>query len=114
MFYRKSNSPTFRVCINTFISFYKETLEGETSNYINTTAAYDKTDAIIALLKTSQDAVNCIRRTESILAGKGEYEKAWQFHAAGYIQMHIMRGRYRLWEVGIANNPDKEEIVRRN
>ncbi|KAJ4267559.1 Longiborneol synthase clm1 [Fusarium torreyae] len=99
---------------NDVLSFYKETLEGETSNYINTTAAYDETDAITTLYKTSQDAVNCARRIESILAGKGEYEQAWRLHAAGYIQMHIMRARYRLWEVGIGNSPDTKEIVQKD
>jgi hypothetical protein len=89
-------------------------LEGDTSNYINATAAYDETDAIATLLKTSQDAIDCARRIESVLAGKGEYEQAWRLHAAGYIQMHIMRGRYRLWEVGVGNNPDTEEIIKGN
>ncbi|KAF5022588.1 hypothetical protein F66182_5359 [Fusarium sp. NRRL 66182] len=104
----------FIAFVNDVLSFYKETLEGETSNYINATAAYDGTDSITTLHKTSKDAVDCARRIESILAGKGEYEKAWRLHAAGYIQMHVMRGRYRLWEVGVGNKPDAKETIKRD
>ncbi|KAF4468047.1 longiborneol synthase [Fusarium albosuccineum] len=96
---------------NDVLSFYKETLGGETSNFINMTAAYDGSDSISTLRKTAQEAVACARRIESVLAGKGEYERAWRLHAAGYIQMHVMRGRYRLWEVGVGDRPDRKEVL---
>ncbi|KAF5676907.1 longiborneol synthase [Fusarium heterosporum] len=99
---------------NDVLSFYKETLEGETSNYINTTAAYDGTDSIVTLRKTAQDAIDNARRIESVLKGKDEYERAWRLHAAGYIQMHVMRGRYRLWELGVGDKPETKEILKRN
>ncbi|KAI6758657.1 hypothetical protein HG530_010897 [Fusarium avenaceum] len=98
---------------NDVLSFYKETLGGETSNYINTTAAYEGTDSITALQQTAHDAISCARRIESVLAGKGEYERAWRLHAAGYIQMHVMRGRYRLWELGVGIRPDVKEVLKK-
>lgn len=94
------------------VRFYKETLSGETSNFINITAAYEGTDSITTLNRTAKEAIDCARRIESVLAGKGEYERAWRLHAAGYIQMHIMRGRYRLWELGVGDKPDKKEVIR--
>ncbi|RGP64952.1 longiborneol synthase [Fusarium sporotrichioides] len=104
----------FIAYVNDVLSFYKETLGGETNNYINTTAAYEGIDSTATLHKTSQDAVNCARRIESVLAGKGKYEEAWRLHASGYIQMHNMRGRYRVWEVGIGRKADVEELVQSN
>jgi hypothetical protein len=80
-------------------------------NYIHTRAAYSGGDAVSALKETAQDAIDCARRIESVLAGKGEYEKAWRLHATGYIQMHVMRGRYRLWELGVGDNPDPKEAL---
>ncbi|KAF4341516.1 longiborneol synthase [Fusarium beomiforme] len=103
----------FIAFLNDVLSFYKETFEGETSNYINATAAYDGTDSFTALHKTAHDAVQCARRIEDTLAGKGEYEKAWRLHASGYLQMHVMRARYRLWEVGVGNKPEIKEIVKK-
>ncbi|RGP78366.1 longiborneol synthase [Fusarium longipes] len=104
----------FIAYVNDVLSFYKETLEGDDSNYINATAAYDETDAIATLDKTARDAIDCARRIESVLAGKGEYERAWRLHASGYLEMHVMRARYRLWELGCGKSPEVEEVVKAN
>lgn len=64
------------------------------------------------LKETSEDAVACMRRIEQVLDGKGEYEKAWTLHKTGYINMHIMRSRYRSWQLGIGEKPAEEETLR--
>lgn len=99
--------------IDISIRFYKESLAGETHNYINHTAAYEGVDSDAALHKTAQDTIDCARRIESVLAGKGEYEKAWRLHASGYLQMHVQRGRYRLVEVGVGDAPDLHEVIKK-
>ncbi|KAK9420885.1 putative Longiborneol synthase [Seiridium unicorne] len=96
---------------NDVLSFYKETLAGEVDNYISTKAAYSGGNYLTALKETAKDAIDCARRIESVLAGKGEYERAWRLHATGYIQMHVMRGRYRLWELGLGHDPRPEEAL---
>lgn len=92
--------------------FYKEHLGGERDNYIHKIAGYDHTNYLNALKQTCQDTVACTQRIEQVLAGKGEYEKAWYHHKTGYIYMHIMRNRYRLWQLGIGDKPaDKEALI---
>ncbi|KAK6720728.1 Longiborneol synthase clm1 [Fusarium graminearum] len=103
----------FIAYLNDVLSFYKESLAGETHNYINHTAAYEGVDSDAALHKTAQDTIDCARRIESVLAGKGEYEKAWRLHASGYLQMHVQRGRYRLIEVGVGDAPDVHEVIKK-
>ena len=112
MSYRKSEACLRDVIPNAAsIRFYKETLINETDNYVYATSMYNGTDTFSTLRETAQDAIDCIRRTENVLSGKGEYERAWKLHAAGYIQMHLVRGRYRLWEVGLGDLPLSEEVV---
>lgn len=84
---------------------------GEAYNYIQMKAAYDGGDILSTLRETAQDTIDCARRIENVLAGKGEYERAWRLYVTGMVQMHIMRGRYRLWEVGVGANPDPKEIL---
>ncbi|KAL6922929.1 hypothetical protein FSST1_000203 [Fusarium sambucinum] len=81
----------FIAYVNNVLSFYKEILGGETSNYINSTASYERIDSNAALHKTAQDSVDCARRIQSVLAGKGKYEEAWRLHASGYLRMHLQR-----------------------
>ncbi|KAF3015269.1 terpene cyclase [Neopestalotiopsis sp. 37M] len=102
----------FIALANDVLSFYKEMLAGEVDNYISTKAAYSGSGYVTALKETAKDAIDCARRIESVLSGKGEYERAWRLHATGYIQMHVMRGRYRLWELGLGHNPCPEEVLR--
>ncbi|KAH7303963.1 isoprenoid synthase domain-containing protein [Stachybotrys elegans] len=96
---------------NDVLSFYKEELSGEDTNYINRKAMYQKADTHSVLRATAQDAVDCSRRIRSVLRGKGEYETAWRLYAAGYIRMHVLRARYRLNEVGVGREPDVQEIL---
>ncbi|KAK7740949.1 hypothetical protein SLS53_005012 [Cytospora paraplurivora] len=97
--------------VNDVLSFYKEELNGDVDNYIHSQAAYNGIDIIESLKWTAKDAIDCARRIEQVLEGKGEYEKAWKQHSRGYIEMHLMRGRYRLWEVGIGSAPDSTEVI---
>lgn len=91
--------------------FYKEELAGDVDNYIHSQAACNGIDAIESLKWTARDAIGCARRIEQVLEGKGEYEKAWKQHSRGYIEMHLMRARYRLWEVGIGFAPESTEVI---
>lgn len=94
--------------------FYKEEIAGDRDNYIHGKAAYDgDCDISLALEETANEAIACARRIEAVLEDKGDYGKAWRLHATGYIRMHIMRGRYRLWEVGVGNKPEAKEALSR-
>lgn len=87
-------------------------MNGDTDNYIHSQAAYDGTDIITSLKKTAEDAIACAQRIEQVLEGKGKYQEVWQQHSKGYVEMHLMRGRYRLWEVGIGYQPESTEILK--
>lgn len=98
--------------VNDVLSFYKEELNGDSDNYIHSKAAYAGIDIIASLKETAKEAIECAQRTENVLEGKGEYQKAWQQHLTGYVEMHLMRGRYRLWEVGIGHEPESTELLK--
>lgn len=87
-------------------------MDGETDNYIHSKAAYAGIDTITSLEETAKEAIECVQRIEKVLEGKGEYQKAWQQHSTGSIEMHLMRGRYRLWEVGIGHEPESTELLK--
>lgn len=87
-------------------------MNGETENYIHSKAAYAGIDIISSLKETAKEATECAQRIEQVLEGKGEYQKVWQQHSTGYVEMHLMRGRYRLWEVGIGHEPESTEVLK--
>lgn len=93
-------------------SFYKEELAGDTDNYIHGLALYSGTDVITALRETAREAIECVRRIEKVLEGTGHYQKAWHRHSTGYVHMHLTRGRYRLWELGVGAKPDPTEVMK--
>ncbi|KAG8161099.1 hypothetical protein KVR01_009363 [Diaporthe batatas] len=102
----------FLAFTNDVLSFYKEQLNGEKDNYTNKIAGYSQKSLVETLKEASEDVIACVRRIEHVLAGNEEYAKAWYLHKTGYIHMHTMRSRYKLWQLDIGEKPGEKETLR--
>lgn len=80
------------------LSFYKEELQGETSNVIHDRAAVTGKSLQEVLSDLLEEAVMAVSRARSIL--QGEKEKAtWEQFIRGYVAFHFLSPRYRLKEL---------------
>ncbi|KAF9810168.1 hypothetical protein IEO21_07099 [Rhodonia placenta] len=84
--------------VNDILSFYKEELVNELSNYINDRALVTGTSATDVLRDVIGETVAAAERVRGIL-GEGDARDAWDAFARGYIKFHIDAPRYRLREV---------------
>ncbi|ROW02268.1 hypothetical protein VSDG_02391 [Cytospora chrysosperma] len=86
---------------NDVLSFYKEELAEDKSNYISLRAGYAQKDSISALKDTIKDCVAGFRRASIVFEGRKDYAEAWHTFAMGYITFHLTNPRYRLAEFGL-------------
>jgi hypothetical protein len=54
------------------------------------------------LRETVKETVDAFRRIETVLRGRGLYLQAWQDYAMGSISFHKSTDRYKLSELGLA------------
>ncbi|CCL98542.1 uncharacterized protein FIBRA_00542 [Fibroporia radiculosa] len=80
---------------NDIMSFYKEVLEGDTTNYISDRARVTSKSILETLQDTVDETVAAHHRIRSIL-GEGAARDAWDSFANGYISFHLGDPRYRL------------------
>jgi hypothetical protein len=78
------------------IRYYKEELGGDKENYIYMVAAYNGGNISTTLKTNAENVIASSRRIESILKGKGMYEKVWHIIAAECIHWYLTQARYRL------------------
>ncbi|KAF3927246.1 hypothetical protein ABW20_dc0107968 [Dactylellina cionopaga] len=90
---------------NDIFSFYKEELNGDTDNYIRNRTHYENKDVMSVLKDIIGDLVDSHDRIFTVLKGREQYMKAWHNHAMGSIAFHKLTKRYRLWEVGLGEDP---------
>ncbi|KAJ3559855.1 hypothetical protein NM688_g85 [Phlebia brevispora] len=83
---------------NDILSFYKEELEGETSNVIHDRAAVTGKDLSEVLSDLLDESVNAVARARDILQGEKE-KQTWEIFIAGYVAFHFLSPRYRLKEL---------------
>ena len=84
--------------VSDILSFYKETLEGDTSSYIHSRASIAGQCPYETLREVIDEVVAATERIHAVL-GTGPARDAWDSFEAGYIQFHFGDPRYRLQEV---------------
>ncbi|KAK8044072.1 terpenoid synthase [Apiospora rasikravindrae] len=86
---------------NDVLSFYKEEVAGESTNYIHNRARCERKDPLTTVREVKQEVVDCVRRVNRILEGREPYWQAWKIHMTGHVAMHTVNPRYRLAELGL-------------
>ncbi|TFK26564.1 terpenoid synthase [Coprinopsis marcescibilis] len=84
---------------NDVLSFYKEELEGETSNFISATATSQNSSKLEILRVTAEKAIACHEATLKILEPCPEASAAWKSFASGFCAFHSASPRYKLDEL---------------
>lgn len=92
------------------ISFYKEELEGETRNYIHNLAACTGKQTIAVVEEVKIETLECSRRIEMILGGRGKYVQSWRDSVRGYMAMHTTNPRYKLKDLGLGEKHPLESF----
>ncbi|KUI62057.1 Trichodiene synthase [Cytospora mali] len=87
---------------NDVLSFYKEEVAGEKKNYIHQRATYENRDAIAVVESVAKEVIEASKRIDLVLEGRGRYKQAWTNQLHGALHMHTCTGRYRLNELGLA------------
>lgn len=80
------------------LSFYKEELEGETSNVIHDRAMVTGKTLSEVLSDLLDESVTSVARARVILQGEKEKD-TWERFIAGYVAFHFLSPRYRLKEL---------------
>ncbi|ROV95983.1 hypothetical protein VMCG_07951 [Cytospora schulzeri] len=87
---------------NDVLSFYKEERAGVKKNYIHLKANYESRDVVAVLESAAKECIEAAKRIEVVLDGREPYKQAWLSHLHGYIHMHRITNRYKLYEIGLA------------
>ncbi|KAK7963559.1 hypothetical protein PG988_010533 [Apiospora saccharicola] len=92
--------------VNDIMSFYKEELAGEKSNYMHNRAFAESKDAYQVYETVVGEALELSRRIILVLGGNGKekYLRAWLDQARGYVTFHRTLERYRLRELGLGES----------
>ncbi|KAI0643173.1 terpenoid synthase [Trametes meyenii] len=84
------------VAVNDIISFYKESIVGETNNYIYLRATAEKKTALVVLTELVEETVDTVSRIEAITAEDPELRAICRSYIMGYVEFHFRAKRYRL------------------
>ncbi|KAI0769055.1 terpenoid synthase [Trametes elegans] len=89
----------FTDCINDVLSFYKETLNGETDNYICLRAAAESKDPLVVLRELADETYESIHNVDTLTASDPQLNTIFRSFVMGYIEFHFRAHRYRLDEL---------------
>ncbi|KAJ6481312.1 isoprenoid synthase domain-containing protein [Mycena vitilis] len=89
---------------NDVLSFYKEECASETHNLVHGRAQASGKSPLFELALIAEECLEATRRVREILRGKGIYEEAWRVFEHGYVTFHTAGKRYRLGEIGLAED----------
>ncbi|KAH9889838.1 terpenoid synthase [Cubamyces lactineus] len=81
------------------LSFYKETVGGETDTYICLQATAARKDPHAVLQDLVDETLKSIRMVEDLTASDPELSAICKGHLMGYVEYHIRAGRYRLEDI---------------
>uniref|UniRef100_A0A8H7XMP5 Uncharacterized protein n=1 Tax=Psilocybe cubensis TaxID=181762 RepID=A0A8H7XMP5_PSICU len=90
---------TFIDLTNDVLSFYKETLAGEKTNYIHNRAFISGISVEDTLLEVAQDVLDAHTRIVSTLSTEDAI-RCWKNFVNGYLAFHVTQSRYRLQDLG--------------
>lgn len=71
-------------------------------NYIHQRANYERRDVTAVLRSTAKECIEAAKRIEVVFDGRELYKQAWLSHLHGYLHMLRITGRYKLYEIGLA------------
>ncbi|KAI0822026.1 terpenoid synthase [Trametes gibbosa] len=89
--------------VNDLLSFYKEELEQETTNYICVRAAAQQTSRLVVLRQHADEILETTRRIEHLAAGDAELAALWGGYARRFLEFSVKAPRYRLSELGLTD-----------
>ncbi|KAG8940252.1 hypothetical protein FRC04_005461 [Tulasnella sp. 424] len=89
----------FIVGTNDILSFYKESLAGETDNYVHLRAAAEEKSPIQVLHELSNEVLDTVRRITNVVSPDPELADIWRQFIHGYLEFHVKTPRYRLREL---------------
>ncbi|KAJ8515776.1 hypothetical protein ONZ45_g6826 [Pleurotus djamor] len=84
---------------NDVLSFYKEEIAGEASNYISILANNQKISKVKALDGLARSIAVSYSVAVDILSGCPQALEAWEAFATGYVNYHVSYARYRLGDL---------------
>ncbi|KIJ11854.1 hypothetical protein PAXINDRAFT_83937, partial [Paxillus involutus ATCC 200175] len=91
----------FICTVNDVLSFYKEELDGESTNHVTTIAARKGISRVEAFEELADTSVELYQRILSILDGLPPAREAFTHFVEGYFAFYFSSKRYRLMEVGL-------------
>ncbi|KAJ8472883.1 hypothetical protein ONZ51_g8216 [Trametes cubensis] len=86
---------------NDILSFYKEELAGETSNYVHLRADAESISPWDVLRHLTEEVLDTARRIDDITASDPELYALWNRYLQCYLEFSVRTPRYRLRELGI-------------
>ncbi|KAI0822013.1 terpenoid synthase [Trametes gibbosa] len=92
------------------LSFYKESLAGETDNFIHLRAAAEQKDPIVVLREVVEETLERIHRVQMLTAPDPQLSKICRSYVMGYTEFHMRATRYRLEDLYM-NFEDRYEDV---
>ncbi|OSD07402.1 terpenoid synthase [Trametes coccinea BRFM310] len=87
--------------INDILSFYKETLEGETDNYVHTRAAAESKEPLTVVRELVEETLDNIHNIELLTAADEQLAMICRGHLMGYVEFNLRAKRYRLQELDL-------------
>ncbi|EIW74844.1 terpenoid synthase [Coniophora puteana RWD-64-598 SS2] len=81
------------------LSFYKEELSNDTSNYISRRAAAHGVSKISAFRDICDETIHANSQALNVLASEKQAYEAYKSFKEGYMYFHVASGRYRLHEL---------------
>ncbi|KAJ8473620.1 hypothetical protein ONZ51_g7760 [Trametes cubensis] len=93
--------------VNDILSFYKETLQGDTNTYIHFRAAAEQNEVLAVLRDLVEETLENIRNIEALTAEDPQLAHICRSHLMGYVEFHLRAKRYRLHELQLgSHDPD--------
>lgn len=71
-------------------------------NYIHQRANYEGREVTAVLKSAAKECIEAAKRIDIVLDGREPYKQAWLSHLHGYLHMHRITDRYKLYEIGLA------------
>ena len=83
------------------LSFYKEELIGESTNYVSVVASISHTSKLDVLKMLIDKTVAAYNRTTESLSSNPKALEAFRLFAYGYVEFHASDPRYKLSELNL-------------
>ncbi|KAI0366905.1 terpenoid synthase [Pilatotrama ljubarskyi] len=87
---------------NDILSFYKEELAGEPSNYVHLRAEAEQSSPWDVLRELTEEVLDTARRIDIITAKDRELHALWNRYLQTYLEFSVRTPRYRLADLGLA------------